>query len=59
LLVDGNTFDQIAVHLGICKSTIVKHTIAMRRKYGVATRYEMIAHAVALGDAHVFMGKQS
>ncbi len=57
LLVNGKSEGQIAAILQISKKTVGKHLVVTRRKYGVATRAEMIARAVARGDVYVFMGE--
>ena len=57
LLVNGNTRKQIAADLGISGKTVRNHFNNMRKKYNVATRAEMIAHAVARGDVYVYLGE--
>jgi len=56
LLADGNSFRQVAALIGISTNTVSKHAQAIQHKYRVATCYQMIAWAVALGDACVFIG---
>lgn len=57
MLVDGKTPKQIALSLQISTKTVDKHLTSARRKYGVSSRAEMIARAVAWGDVYVFLGE--
>lgn len=56
MLVDGKTPKEIARLLVISHKTVEKHLIKAREKFGVRTRAEMIARAVARGNVYVYGG---
>jgi DNA-binding CsgD family transcriptional regulator len=50
LLLDGCQNKQIARLLGISEGGVKKHLESLRRRYGVATRSELIRRAIESGE---------